>query len=219
MNNFTITRTVGLAVIGLVFLAAGAGIVRADVYLKRTDTEGIVLTDHPTEDGYRLIVESDSPALQERLQAEVVQSAVREAARRYGLSRSLVYAVIQAESGGETDAASHAGALGLMQLMPATARAMGVEDPLDPRDNVMGGTRYLRRLLNRFEGKVRLALAAYNAGPGRVEAHDGVPPFPETRRFLERVLHAYERFKAEDRMIYTYRGEDGVLNVTNHPPE
>lgn len=219
MDHSAVSRSMVLVGMGLFFLVGASGIVRADIYLKRTDTDGIVLTDNPVEDGYRLVVESDSPAPEERLKAGVVQNAVRNAARQHDLPRSLIYAVIQAESGGETDAASQAGALGLMQLMPATARAMGVEDPLDPRENVMGGARYLRRLLDRFEGKVRLALAAYNAGPGRVDAHGGVPPFPETRRFLKRVRRGYDHFKAEDRMIYTYRDEDGVLNVTDRPPE
>lgn len=186
----------------------------ADVYLQRTDTGGLVLTDRPGEGRVRLIVEGESVG---RPGPSIVRQAVRDAVREYNLPRALLYAVIHAESGGETAAASHAGALGLMQLMPATARAMGVEDPLDPRQNVLGGARYLHRLLERYEGRLRLALAAYNAGPGRIEEHGGVPPFPETHRFLARVRRSYDRFNGEDRMIYTYRDEDGVLNVTNRP--
>lgn len=196
------------------FAAVSSGPAEADVYLQRSDTGGLVLTDHPGEGSVRLIVESDTV---DRSGAGVVQRAVREATREYNLPGALLYAVIHAESGGETAAASHAGALGLMQLMPATARAMGVEDPLDPHQNVLGGARYLNRLLERYDGRLRLALAAYNAGPGRIEKHGGVPPFPETRRFLERVRRSYDRFNGEDRMIYTYRDEDGVLNLTDQP--
>lgn len=196
-------------------LVGSAGPAAADVYLQRTDTGGLVLTEDPADGSFRLIVEADSG---EPTRAGVVEDAVREATRTYDLPRALLYAVIHAESGGETAAASRAGALGLMQLMPATARAMGVEDPLDPRQNVLGGARYLDRLMERYDGRLRLALAAYNAGPGRIEDHGGVPPFEETRRFLDRVRRAYDRFNGEDRMIYTYRDEDGVLNVTNRPP-
>lgn len=204
-----------LLCLGLGLLLTVASIpAEADVYLKRTDTGGLVLTDRPGEGRVRLIVGGDSVG---RPGPDVVERAVRDAVREYNLPRALLYAVIHAESGGETTAASHAGALGLMQLMPATARAMGVEDPLDPRQNVLGGARYLHRLLERYEGRLRLALAAYNAGPGRIEEHGGVPPFPETRRFLDRVRRSYDRFNGEDRMIYTYRDEDGVLNVTNRP--
>jgi len=204
-----------LAIVFLVgVFALTASPAAADVYLQRTDSGGFVLTDRPREGSYRLIVEADTP---HRTHAAGVQSAVREAARRHELPRALLYAVIQVESGGETDAASRKGALGLMQLMPATARALGVEDPLDPRQNVLGGARYLRRLLDRYDGRLRLALAAYNAGPGRVQRHEGVPPYRETRRFLRRVRRSYEQFRGRDRMIYTYRDDDGVLNVTNQP--
>lgn len=200
--------------VGLI-AACLSGPAGADVYLHRTDTGGFVVSEDPADGRFRLIVEADS---EEPTRAGVVKNAVREAAGTYDLPRALLYAVIHAESGGETAAASHAGALGLMQLMPATARAMGVEDPLDPRQNVLGGARYLDRLMERYEGRLRLTLAAYNAGPGRVEDHGGVPPFEETHRFLDRVRRAYDRFNGEDRMIYTYRDEDGVLNVTNRPP-
>ena len=119
---------------------------------------------------------------------------VDEAAARYGVDPLLVHAVIAVESRHRPDAVSSAGAQGLMQLMPRTARMLGVVDPFDPRANVEGGVAYLRRLGDEF-GTV-LALAAYNAGPGAVRKHGGVPPFPETRGFVRSVLLAFIRLRA-----------------------
>lgn len=112
----------------------------------------------------------------------------REAEARWGLPAGLVEAVAKAESGFNPQAVSRAGALGLMQLMPATARGLGVANPLDPAQNVEGGARYLRELLDRFDGNVALALAAYNAGPGAVARYGGVPPYQETQTYVNRVL-------------------------------
>ncbi|MGB9791097.1 MAG: lytic transglycosylase domain-containing protein [Thermacetogeniaceae bacterium] len=110
------------------------------------------------------------------------------AGRAFGIDPALLKAVARAESGLNPRAVSPAGALGIMQLMPATARALGVKDPFDPLQSIFGGARYLRYLLDRFGGDVRLALAAYNAGPGAVQRWGGVPPYRETREYVERVL-------------------------------
>lgn len=115
---------------------------------------------------------------------------VREAARRYGLPATFLGSVAKAESGFRADAVSPKGAVGIMQLMPATARALGV-DPADPRQNVEAGTRYLSELLLKYKDdpwQVRKALAAYNAGPGAVERYKGVPPYRETVEYVERVI-------------------------------
>ncbi len=114
-------------------------------------------------------------------------AAIEAAARTYALSPAFLEAVARTESGLDPQAVSPAGAIGLMQLMPATARRLGV-DPRDPAQNVMGGARYLREQLDRFDGSIDLALAAYNAGSGRVVQYRGVPPFRETQAYVRRNL-------------------------------
>ncbi len=117
-----------------------------------------------------------------------LSSLIQQAAERNGIDPALVSAVILQESGGDPGAVSPAGAQGLMQLMPSTADSLGVSDPLDPQQNLEAGTRYLRQMLERFGGDEKLALAAYNAGPGAVERYGGVPPYRETRNYVKNVL-------------------------------
>jgi soluble lytic murein transglycosylase-like protein len=115
---------------------------------------------------------------------------IQQAAERHGVSADLVRAVIQAESGFNRYAVSPKGAMGLMQLMPATARELGVSDPFHPADNIRGGVTYLAQLLDRFDQNVELALAAYNAGPGSVERYGSVPPYRETRNYVKKITGA-----------------------------
>jgi soluble lytic murein transglycosylase-like protein len=119
---------------------------------------------------------------------EAVEQAIRQAASKYNLSSDLIRSVIRAESAFRPDAVSPAGAQGLMQLMPDTAKELGVADPFDVRQNVDGGARYLRQMLDRFGGDLKLALSAYNAGPGAVEKYEGQVPYAETRDYVRRVL-------------------------------
>lgn len=112
-------------------------------------------------------------------------------ARQQQLDPDLVRAVVQIESAYRPYAESHKGAMGLMQLMPETARVLAVRDPWDPNENLRGGTIYLRHLLDRFGGQLELALAGYNAGPENVEKYGGIPPFEETRSYVEKVLRVY----------------------------
>lgn len=121
---------------------------------------------------------------------------IQQAAARYGVDEDLVHAVVQAESGYDPDSRSGAGAIGLMQLMPATARGLHV-DPRDPRQNVEGGVRYLRSQLDRFGGQVDLAVAAYNAGPGAVQRYHGVPPYRETQAYVKRVMQTLWQRKGD----------------------
>ena len=114
-----------------------------------------------------------------------LEGLIQQTSTQEGVSPDLLRAVIQTESAGRPDAVSSAGALGLMQLMPGTARQLGV-DPLDPKQNVQGGARYLREMAEQF-GDLDLALAAYNAGPGAVRRHGGVPPYAETQAYIKKV--------------------------------
>ena len=122
---------------------------------------------------------------------EHVRALAVETARRHGLDPELVLAVVGVESAFRTDAVSPKGARGLMQLMPGTARSLGVSDPLDPQQNLDGGVRHLSSLLALYRGDLGKALAAYNAGAGAVERWDGPPPFRETRDYVRRVLERY----------------------------
>ncbi|MEE4173877.1 MAG: lytic transglycosylase domain-containing protein [Xanthomonadales bacterium] len=120
---------------------------------------------------------------------------IREVAAVHGVDESLIRAIIHAESAYQPDAKSPKGAQGLMQLMPPTQAELGVEDPYDPIENIEGGTRYLAGLLKRFRGDVRLASAAYNAGPGAVERYQGIPPYPETEEYVRRVAILHRRYR------------------------
>jgi soluble lytic murein transglycosylase len=145
------------------------------------------------EDGTRVMMNEPGEARARRLADRLVDipdervaDLIDRFAAHYGLDPTLVRAVIQVESGFNRYAQSNKGAMGLMQLMPGTARELQVTDPWDPEQNVRGGTAYLRRMLDRF-GEVELALAAYNAGPEAVVRHSGVPPFAETRDYVRKI--------------------------------
>ncbi|HTU82596.1 MAG TPA: lytic transglycosylase domain-containing protein [Candidatus Acidoferrales bacterium] len=115
----------------------------------------------------------------------------------WNVDPALVKAIVANESGFDSQATSSAGAQGLMQLMPETAAGLGVTDAYDPAQNVWGGTRYIRGLLDRFGGNVPLAVAAYNAGPGAVEKYGGVPPYAETQNYVQNVLASYDKYRMQ----------------------
>ncbi len=125
------------------------------------------------------------------MDASTLRAITDSAAERNKVPSALVTAVIDAESHGDPSAVSRAGAQGIMQLMPGTALTYGVANPFDPVANIDGGTRYLHDLLHRYRGNVKLAVAAYNAGPGAVDAAHGIPSFPETRAYVARVFGEY----------------------------
>lgn len=120
-----------------------------------------------------------------------IKGWIRETSAKYGLDPCLVQALIEIESGGNPAAVSPKGAQGLMQIMPGTAQDLKLKDSFDAARNIEAGTRYLRQLLDRFNGDVKLALAAYNAGPGTVSRCGGVPPIPETRQYIEKIKARY----------------------------
>ena len=163
----------------LVLLPAAAV---ADIY-KFVDSNGVVhFTNTPTSNHYRLYMKQDGGKL-------TVHDVINRYARFYRLEESLVQAVIKVESNFNPNAVSRKGALGLMQLMPKTAKMLKVKDSLNPEENIRGGSHYLRMMLDQFKGDLDLALAAYNAGPTAVRSYGGIPPYSETIRYVDKVKH------------------------------
>jgi soluble lytic murein transglycosylase-like protein len=123
------------------------------------------------------------------------RTIIQQASRRYGVESAMIKAIIMAESSYNPRAVSSRGAAGLMQLMPTTADSMGVKDKFDPKHNIDGGVRYFKNLLVRFDGDIRLALAAYNAGAKKVRQYNGIPPYKATRSYINKVFQYYQRYK------------------------
>lgn len=170
---------------GLVLLLLLPLSARADIY-KYVDANGVVhFTNTPTSSQYNLYLKERSSGASSG--AGSIGAIISRHAATFRLEEALVRAVIKAESGYNPRAVSKKGALGLMQLMPDTARLLKVRDPLDVEENIRGGSRYLRLMLDEFNGNLDLALAAYNAGPNAVRRHGGIPPYAETRTYVDRV--------------------------------
>ena len=167
----------------------------ADIY-KYEDKEGVLhFTDAPTDHRFKVFMRDIKKDQKLRTTFGCVKNPkefepiINSCALEYGVDKSLVKAVIQAESGYNPNAVSRKGAAGLMQLMPKTAEGLKVSNSLDPAENIRGGVRYLKFLLDTFKGDVSLALAAYNAGLSKVAKYGGVPPYVETRNYVAKVLN------------------------------
>lgn len=191
MKTILIGRWWGASIVLLLLLTAHAPL-HAEIY-RFVDKNGVWhFTNIKTDSRYRLFIpgrKSASDYLNE------YQGIIQQASTRFGIEPQFIQAIIKAESGFDPQAVSSKGAQGLMQLMPGTADDMAVVDPLDPEENIFGGVRYMSLLLKRFKNDKVLALAAYNAGPDTVESFNGVPPFPETRTFVKRVMWFYESYR------------------------
>jgi hypothetical protein len=175
-----------------------------------TDSDGVVhyTNVQPSGGGWKRLYHTDDHgrpgaelrSTERRLdpaRLQLFDAHLKEAAQLYQLPEAFIRAIVLVESNFFPDAISDAGAMGLMQLMPGTAAHMGVLNAFDPRQNVLGGTRYLRVLANRFNGDLVLTVAAYNAGEGAVDKYRGVPPYAETRRYVRRVLQHYYAFRSK----------------------
>jgi len=175
----------------------------ADIY-KYVDNEGVIhFTNVPTDGKFKLFYREKPVHFQPNLgsQLEKYDPLIFKAAEKYNVNYNLIKAVIKAESNFNPQAVSRAGARGLMQLMPKTAYAYQVKDSFQPEENIEGGVRYLRYLLSLFQGDLYLALAAYNAGENAVISYSGVPPYRETRTYVQRVLRFYQEYSTESKTI------------------
>ena len=203
---------------------AGASPAAAQIYSWRDADGKLVLSDKPrTGDGTQTYAVHGSTAVRAAAgstsKSAPYEASIAEHARRQQVAADLVRAVIQVESAFNPVAVSSKGAMGLMQLMPATARELGVGNPFDPDQNIRGGVAYLRRLLDRYNGNVELALAAYNAGMGNVEKYGDVPPFKETKKYVKKVTGAAPPVPVN--IIYKWMElVDGkpVTKFSNKPP-
>ncbi len=187
----TMTTQIAWAVGGV--LLCSVQLAQAEIYQYIDASGTISLTNVPSDIRYRRI-DLESSRLHPMLTERELAPVISRASRQHQLHPALIRAVIKAESDFNPTAVSRAGAIGLMQLMPQTAVRLDVRDLYDPEDNIGGGTKYLRQLLDRFQGNLPLALAAYNAGENVVERYRSLPPIDETRQYVRRVLRYYRTF-------------------------
>lgn len=206
----------------------------ADIYRYVDDNGVACYTDAPLNKKAERIIRTGQAEIQKNNQSETktqkdFHSIVMDKANKYEIEPSLVHAVIKAESNGNPSAVSRKGAIGLMQLMPTTASDLDVRNPFDPEENIDGGTRYLKYLIDKFRGDLTLALAAYNAGPKLVEKTGSVPKISETKEYVKKVLSIYNgrtyhpvsapvsSVVQRPEQIYKITEEDGTVLFTNSP--
>ncbi len=188
-------------------LALASRPVQAGVWVWEDENGRLHFSDMPRHDGYAPLensIQKARAASSARVDLGPVATrawdgVIAKAGRAHGVSPGLVKAVVHAESRFDLYAISHKGAQGLMQLMPVTARSLGVEDPFDPWQNIQAGTRYLGYLMQRFKGDLKLTLAAYNAGEAAVRRYGGIPPYDETERYVRRVMTLARQYNADFR--------------------
>ena len=182
----------GTLALGLVFPSLSS----AEIY-KYVDEDGVTHLANVPTDKYNFVLKEGWVGFQLGIDFEKYDPVIWKAAERYGVDYALVKAVIKAESNFDPLAISRAGAKGLMQLMPGTANAVGVTNSFHPEENINGGVRYLRYLLDLFNGDLHLALAGYNAGENAVFRYNGIPPYQETRTYIQRVLRYFRNYRSD----------------------
>jgi soluble lytic murein transglycosylase-like protein len=186
---------IGCLLLGVLVLAPP---VCADIYWYM-DEKGVVhFTNTPTASdrkAYRVFIRETPASSKVSRSTDEFDRLITHASRLNGVEIPLLKAIIKAESDFNPKAVSRKGALGLMQIMPENLQKLDIEDPFDPRENILGGARYFRELFDRYEGKLALSLAAYNAGPTAVDRYNSIPPYPETEDYVRRVLKYYYDFK------------------------
>jgi soluble lytic murein transglycosylase-like protein len=181
----------GIIGLGLVFPSLPS----AEIY-KYVDENGVVHFSNVPDKRYNLVLKERWVRFRLGANFDKYDPVIRKTSERYGVDHALVKAVIKAESNFDPLAVSRAGAKGLMQLMPGTAKSLGVNDSFHPADNIEGGVRHLRYLLELFDGDLQLALAAYNAGEEAVFRYNGLPPYQETRTYVQRVLQYLQNYSS-----------------------
>ena len=223
---------ISVVLFSLLFIASTAS---SDIF-KYTDDNGVTCyTDAPLgKKNQKIVVEKSNKVIPDKKKIEKslavnadYSSYVQKSARKYEIEPELIHAVIRTESNGNHRAVSKKGAMGLMQLMPSTASDMNVGNPFNPEENIEGGTRYLRYLIEKFNGNLTLAVAAYNSGPKTVERYGNVPPILETRQYVNKVFSLYngkrnyalstqaEPYKELPPQIFKVVLEDGTILFTN----
>ncbi|MBU0993714.1 MAG: lytic transglycosylase domain-containing protein [Proteobacteria bacterium] len=169
--------------------------VSADIYMFIDGEGGIHFTNVPTSSDYVLFVKERPDSYNLKINENRYDHIIKEASQRYDVPFSLLKAIIKVESGFNSKAVSRKGAVGLMQIMPENNKNLNVQDPYNPWENIMGGSCYFKKLLSKFEGKLPLALAAYNAGPTVVDKYKTIPPYEETENYVRKVMTYYYALK------------------------
>jgi soluble lytic murein transglycosylase len=217
-RSFVLPLAVGLGLLGLTSPAVASS-------FRMVDKDGVVhVTNAPTNARYQRQqgwsgTSSGWLAIPDGARGRYAEE-ISEAANHYGVDPTLVQSVIRVESAFNPWAVSRKGARGLMQLMPQTASSLGVRDSFNPGQNIGGGVRHLRTLIDRYGGNLPLALAAYNAGAQAVDWYRGIPPYPETQLYVRRILSLYGAGSGSvtPQIIYRYEDRQGTVVYTNVPP-